>query len=84
MFFENETNMQEAMRLINVALEANPANEELIPGLYHTRGLGFYKEEKYSLALEDLNRSWELAPLYDHERYLLLEEIKKRVNSEDN
>jgi len=84
MFFENETNMKEAMRLINVALETNSADEELIPELYHTRGLGFYKEENYSLALEDLNRSWELAPLYDHERYLLLEELKKRVNSVDD
>jgi len=84
MFFENETNMNEAMLLINLALEANPADEELIPELYHTRGLGFYKEGDYSMALEDLNKSWDLSHIYDQQLYLLLQEANNRVNSVTN
>lgn len=52
------------------------------PGNYSyldTKGWGLYKQGRYKEALEILEKSWELKPVYDHEIFLHLEETRKAV-----
>jgi hypothetical protein len=49
-----------------------------------TKGWGFYKQGRYKEALEILERSWELKPVYEHEVYLHLEAAKKAVAGQKN
>ena len=65
--------MKEGMNGIEQLLESNRDNWEYL----YSEGIGLYKQEKYDEAYEVLQRSWELKPYYDHEHYLLLQEIRQ-------
>ena len=72
---EKDRNINEGMDLIEKALELSPDNY-----LYsHTKGWGLYKQGKYREALEILKKSWELKPIYDHDLFLHLEEVRKAL-----
>jgi len=49
-----------------------------------TKGWGLYKHGKYQEALELLQKSWDLYPVYDHEVNLHLEAAKKAVSNQKN
>ena len=70
---DKERNIDEGMDLVNKALKSNPDRYSYL----HTRGWGLYKLGTYKEALELLERSWTLRPLYSHRIYLHLEEVKK-------
>ena len=72
---ENNLNIIEGMDLVNKALDIMPNHYEYLD----TRGLGLYKQGKYTEALEILEKSWELKPVYDHEIFKHLEAAKKAV-----
>jgi tetratricopeptide (TPR) repeat protein/AraC-like DNA-binding protein len=72
---DKDRNIKEGMELIDKALELNSDNYSYL----HIKGWGFYKQGDYEEALELLNKSWELKPVYDHELYLHLDEVKKAV-----
>ena len=71
----NDQNIDDGMELIDKALETNPQDYTFL----HIKGLGLYKQNKYEEALECLEKSWELKPVYDHTLYLHLEAAKKAV-----
>ena len=72
---DNDINIKEGLELAEKALETEPDNYLFLD----TKGWGLYKQGKYEEALENLERSWELKPIYDHDVYLHLEAARKAV-----
>ena len=70
---DKDRNLIEGLELIDKALSLSPFDYLIID----TKGWGLYKQGKYSEALELIQKSWELKPVYDHELYLHLEAAKK-------
>jgi tetratricopeptide (TPR) repeat protein len=68
-----DRDVEEGLKLVDRALEMRPDDYRFL----HTKGWGLYKQGKYAEALELLERSWNLRPLYIHPLYLHLEEAKK-------
>jgi len=71
----NELNIDEGLKLVDKALELSPENVYFID----TKGWGQYKLGNTSEALEILEKAWALKPVYIHEIFLHLEEVKKAV-----
>jgi tetratricopeptide (TPR) repeat protein len=65
----------EGLMLADKALKVEPDNYSFL----HTKGWGLYKQGKYKEALDLLEKSWNLKPIYDHRVYLHLEEVKKAI-----
>jgi tetratricopeptide (TPR) repeat protein len=59
----------------NKALEVSPDNYLYLD----TKGWGLYKQGKYQEALELLEKSWSLKPIFDEDVYLHLEEVAGRA-----
>ena len=72
---ENYGKINEGILLINKAMELSPGNYSF----YDFKGWGLYKLGRNKEALEFLERSWELKPVYNHKIYLHLEEVRKAV-----
>ncbi len=72
---DNDRNINEGLELVDKALKIYPENYSFL----ETKGWGLYKKAKYKDALEFLEKSWELKPVYDHDLYLHLEEAKKAI-----
>jgi tetratricopeptide (TPR) repeat protein len=70
-----DRNINEGMELIDKALDLSPDTWYMLD----TKGWGLYKQKKYKDALELLEKSWDLKPIYDHELYLHLESAKKAI-----
>jgi Tfp pilus assembly protein PilF len=77
---DKNRNTTEGLELIDEALELNPDSYYMLD----TKGWGLYKQGKYKEALELLEKSWELKPIYDHEIFLHLEEVKKAITNQKN
>ncbi|MGM0666447.1 MAG: tetratricopeptide repeat protein [Bacteroidota bacterium] len=77
---DNDINIEEGLELAAKALEIEPDNYLFLD----TKGWGLYKQGKYEEALGNLERSWELKPVYDHDVYLHLEAAKKAVDAGNN
>ena len=75
---DNDRNINEGMELIDKALKIRP-NSYIYLG---NKGLGLYKQGKYKEAVEVLEKSWKLRPVYDHSSYLFLEKVKKAAASQ--
>jgi len=69
----NDINVEEGMNWIEQLLESDRDNWEYL----YSEGIGLYMREKYDEAYEALQSSWELNPIYDHEHYLLLQEVRQ-------
>jgi tetratricopeptide (TPR) repeat protein len=80
LLIDKDRNVEEGMELIDKALNLSPDDYLMID----TKGWGFYKQGRYKEALEILERSWELKPVYEHEVYLHLEAAKKAVAGQKN
>jgi tetratricopeptide (TPR) repeat protein len=76
----NDRNLNEAIDLIYKALLSEPDNYIYLD----TKGWGLFKQGKYREALEFLEKSWALKPVYDHEVYLHLEAAKKAIANLNN
>ena len=72
-----DRNIKEGLKLVDKALELSPDNWSFLD----TKGWGLYKLAKYKEALELLEKSWVLKPIYFHEIFLHLEAAKKAVAS---
>jgi tetratricopeptide (TPR) repeat protein len=77
---DNDRNVNEGLELIDKALKIRP-NSYLYLG---NKGLGLYKQGKYDEALEVLERSWKLRPVYNQEEFLFLEKVRKAAASQKN
>jgi len=75
-----DRNVNEGLELAEKALSVNPDNYLFLD----TKGWGLYKQGNYEEALELIERSWELKPIYNHDIYFHLEESKKAVASQNN
>jgi tetratricopeptide (TPR) repeat protein/Tfp pilus assembly protein PilE len=72
---DNDRNINEGLGLIDNALKSEPDNYNYLD----TKGWGLFKQGKYEEALEFLEKSWALKPVYNHGIYLHLEAAKKAV-----
>lgn len=77
---ETDRNVDEGIELINKALELVP-DDYLYLG---TKGWGLFKHGKNKEALEILEKSWDLKPVYNHEIFLHIEEVKKAIAGQNN
>ena len=69
---KHDININEGMELIGRTLEIEPDNWNFL----YAHGLGLNKQGKLREAHEVLNRSWEIRPYYDHDHYLLIQEVE--------
>jgi tetratricopeptide (TPR) repeat protein/TolB-like protein len=74
-------NIDEGLDLVDKALELNPGNEWFF---LDCKGWGLYKKGNSQEALRILERSWKMQPVYNHEKYLHLDEVRKAVASYKN
>jgi tetratricopeptide (TPR) repeat protein/AraC-like DNA-binding protein len=72
--------INEGMQLINQAIELSPENYSF----YDCKGWGLYLQGRNKEALELLEKSWDLKPVYDHKIYLHMEEVRKAVSEDKN
>jgi tetratricopeptide (TPR) repeat protein len=72
---DKDRNINEGMELIDKALKLSPDEYYMLD----TKGWGLYKQGKYSEALDLIQKSWNIKPLYAHEIFLHLEAAKKAV-----
>ena len=72
---DNYGKAMEGMTIINKAIELNPGNYSF----YDVKGWGLYMQGRNKEALELLEKSWALKPVYDHKLYLHMEEVRKAV-----
>lgn len=77
---DKDRDVKKGLELAEKALEMDPGNYSFLD----TKGWGLYKQGKYREALEILEKSWELKPIYDHDLFLHLEAAKKTVTSQSN
>jgi len=75
---DNCGKINEGIQLINNAIELSPENYSF----YDCKGWGLYRQGRNKEALELLERSWDLKPVYDHKVYLHMEEVRKAVSEE--
>ena len=77
---DKNRNINEGLKLVDKAIVLNPDNYMYLD----TKGWGLFKQDKYQEALEILQKSWELKPVYDQDIYLHLEAAKKAVANQKN
>jgi TolB-like protein/Tfp pilus assembly protein PilF len=78
-----DRNINEGLELVERALKLQSDNYNYL----HTKGWGFFKQGKYTEALEVLQKSWDVRrdkAIYNHEAFLHLEAAKKAVASQKN
>jgi tetratricopeptide (TPR) repeat protein len=75
-----DRNINEGMELIDKALKIRPNSYIYL----ENKGLGLYKQGKYKEALECIEKSWKLRPVYNQESYLFLEKVKKAAADQKN
>ncbi len=72
---ENDRHLDDALDMIGRALELDPGYYRYL----YTKGWGFYKAGRTREALELIEQAWESRPIYDHEIYLHLQEVRNTV-----
>jgi hypothetical protein len=77
---KNDLNIIEGLRLIARALKSDPDSYKYID----CKGWGFYKQGRIIEALEFLEKSWELIPVFRYYIYLHLDATKKAVAGLNN
>jgi len=76
---ENDVDLEEGMKHIEAGIQINPGSWFL-----YAKGMGLFKLDRPEEALELLEKSWELRSEYDHDHYLLLQQIKQALTSQNN
>jgi tetratricopeptide (TPR) repeat protein len=77
---DKDRNINEGLELVGKALVLSPENYEYLD----KKGWGLYKQGHFKEALDILQKSWELKPIYDHDLFLHLEAAKKAVAGQKN
>jgi len=76
---DKDRNVNEGLELVDSVLKSNPDDFRYL----HTKGWGLYKLGKYQVALNILQKSWDLRRdkgMYNHAAYLHLEAVKQALN----
>ena len=74
---DKEKNITEGLKLAERVTRSDPDNYVAL----HCEGWGYYKLGKYKEALDMLEKSWDLKPVYWPTLFLHLEETKKTLAS---
>jgi tetratricopeptide (TPR) repeat protein len=77
---DNDINVDEGVELIEKALLIDPEDWYTLD----TYGWGLYKQGRYEEALQVLNDSWEIRPVYNHEGYQHIQEVNKALSNQQN
>ena len=77
---EKDRNIKEGLELIEKALELTPDDYRYLD----CKGWGLYKQRQNNEALELLEKSNSIKPIYDHKLYLHLQEVKKAIANQKN
>jgi tetratricopeptide (TPR) repeat protein len=80
LLIDHDINVNEGLKLINRALDIEPDN----PSYLVTKGWGLHKQGKDSVALELLNKAWDLSLFYSHDHFLHIQEVENALASQDN
>jgi tetratricopeptide (TPR) repeat protein len=72
---EHEQDVEEGMRHIEEALKSNPDNAAYL----EAKGLGLFKLDRMEEAKKVLEKAWDLRYEYNHEHYLLLQEVNQAL-----
>ena len=75
---DKNRNINEGLNLAESALKLQPENYSFLD----SKGWGLYKQGKSKEALDLIQKSWDLKPVYSHQIYLHLEEVKKTVTGQ--
>lgn len=73
----NNTNVEKGLKLIDKALLIEPDNYKYLDA----KGWGLYQFGRYSEAAEYLEKAWDSRPHYNHDIYLHLIEVRKKVKT---
>jgi tetratricopeptide (TPR) repeat protein len=73
---DKDRNINEGLELVNKVLELEPDNYSYID----CKGWGLFMQGKYKEALQLLEKSWDLKPVYIHQIYLHIQEAKKALS----
>jgi tetratricopeptide (TPR) repeat protein len=76
----NDRNIDEGVALLDRAIELNPGDYLLLD----SKGWGLYKQGKYKEALALIEQSWNESPVYNHEIYVHLQEVKKAIANQQS
>jgi tetratricopeptide (TPR) repeat protein len=82
LLIDHNINVNEGIELIDSALKSMGQGRYRYRDDYlflDTKGWGLYKQGKYKEALELLEKSDSLKPIYNHDLYLHIEEVKKAI-----
>jgi tetratricopeptide (TPR) repeat protein len=79
LLIDHDINVNEGLKLINRALEIEPDN----PYYLDTKGWGLHKQGKDSVALELLNKAWDLSLFYEHDIFLHIKEVEQALASQN-
>jgi len=74
----NNIDINEGVSLIIPIVENYPDNWNYL----YTYGLGLYKKESYQESDEILQKAWDLRPSYNHDHYLILQEVEQALTRE--
>lgn len=75
----NDITVDEGVELVEQVLAETPDE----PDAMATWGWGLYKQGKLEESLKILKQSWELLPTYDHEHYLIIQEVEQALASQN-
>jgi tetratricopeptide (TPR) repeat protein len=75
---EKNQNIDEGLELVEKVIKSSQDKYAKF-SYFDTKGYGLFKQGKNKEALKLLEQNWDLRPIYNHEIYLHLEEVKKAV-----
>jgi TolB-like protein len=68
----NDINLEEGMELVSSLVQKYPENASFA----YVHALGLFKQGNHQFSYEEIKRSWELTPYYDHKQFRLREELE--------
>jgi tetratricopeptide (TPR) repeat protein len=76
LLIDKELNVSEGLKLAKEGLKIRPGDHFLL----HTLGWGLAKSGSYREALENLTKSWESRPAYNHSLLQQIAEVQKQIS----
>jgi len=78
-YIKNDIDVNKGMEFINHAFEIAPDRYDVL----YIKGMGLFKQGNLDKALSLLNESWDLRPIYNHDHYLLIQEVEQALPNQN-